>query len=218
MSLCTIYELMFGINYAFISSNRHKRTVNCNTVYTYETRQRNKHSQSSHEGSASWLSWNPVMMLCHCDIYRLNSSPFCHTIHFNTIYSAGFQCTCQEKVTNKRLISRSSVDLISHSLTLIFLNLIYVNMYLQYVTVLCMISSLKIHEKDWVGVLELLASPLGRNIWSLVFILWAGVLYVRDIWISKYHLVISSLQMKNSRLSKGWISDSGSYSYCTFTV
>lgn len=215
MSLCTIYELMFGMNYVFISSNRRERTVNC----TYETRQRNKHSQSSLEGSASWLSWNPVMMLCHCDIYRLNSSPFCHTIHFNTIYSAGFQCTCQEKVTCKGLISRSSVDLVSHSLTLIiFFNLIYVNMYVQYVTVLCMISSLKIHEKDWVENLESLASSLGRSIWNLVIILWAGVLYVRDIWISKYHLVISSLQMKNSRLSKGWISDSGSHYYCTFTV
>lgn len=120
MSLCTIYELMFGINDVFISSNRRKRTVNCTTVHTYETRHRNKHSQSSHEGSASWLSRNPVMMLCHCDIYRLNSSPFCHIIHFNTIYSAGFQCTCQEKTTYKGLISRSSVDLISHSLILIF--------------------------------------------------------------------------------------------------
>lgn len=129
MSLYTIYELMFGINYVFISSNRRKRAVNCTTVHTYETRHRNKHSQSSHEGSASRLSWNPVMMLCRCDIYRLISSSFCHTIHFNTIYSAGFQSTCQEKVTYKGLISRSSVGLVSHSLTLIFLNLIYVNLY-----------------------------------------------------------------------------------------
>lgn len=154
-------------------------------------------------------------MLYHCDVYRLNSSQFFHTIHFNIIYSAGFHCACQEKVTCKGLISHSSVDLVSHSLTLIFLNLIYVNMYVQYVTVLCLISSLQIHEKNWVEVLEFLASPLGRSIRNLVIILWAGVLYVRDIWISKYHLVILSLQMKNSRQS---ISDSGSYSYCTFTV
>lgn len=215
MSLCTIYEFMFGINYVFISSNRRKRTVNCTVVHTYETRQRNKHSQSSHEGSASWLSWNPDIMLYHCDVYRLNSSQFFHTIHFNIIYSAGFHCACQEKVTCKGLISHSSVDLVSHSLTLIFFNLIYVNMYVQYVTVLCLISSLQIHEKDWVEVLEFLASPLGRSIRNLVIILWAGVLYVRNIWISKYYLVILSLQMKNSRQS---ISDSGSYSYCTFTV
>lgn len=112
-------------------------------------------------------------MLCHCDIYRLNSSPFCHTIHFNTIYSAGFQCTCQENVTYKGLISRSSVDLVSHSLTLVFFNLIYVNLFVQYVTVLCMTSSLQILEKDRVEVLELLASPLGRTIWNLDIILWA---------------------------------------------
>lgn len=62
---------MFGIYYVFISSNRRKRTVNCTTVY--ETRQRNKHSQSSHEGSASWLSSNPVMVLCHCDIHHIQA-------------------------------------------------------------------------------------------------------------------------------------------------
>lgn len=54
-------------------------------------------------------------------------------------------------------------------------------MYVQYVTILCMISSLQILEKDWVEVLELLASPLGRSIWDLDIILWAICTWHLDI-------------------------------------